>query len=806
MQGLKNLRVIDFTSWIAGPYASKLFADANADVIKVETESGDPMRRYASSEEFLENRPGDSAFFQYLNANKRSVTGSPADAHIQELIASADLVIEDFAHGSDALKALDIDTLQQQYPQLVILSLTPYGRMGPYAHRPATEFTVQAESASTAMRGLATMEPFMAGGRVTDFIAGTYAAVAAGIAVRGAQRTGHGEYIDFSMIEVMNIASTIYVDLVFSLMGRPEIHGPMRQLEIPSIEPTKDGWVGFNTNSRQQFNDFLILIEKADWIGDEELASHWSRVFRYDEWNEAVHKWTKQRTTDEIIEQAALFRIPVAPVCNGKTVLDQEQFKARGVFETNPAGDFQQPRPPYKINGQRFRQLSAAPTLGEHNEKIEPREKPAPTVPSAERELPLKGIRVLDCAAWWAGPAVTQMFAMLGADVIHVESIHRFDGARTVVAMADGDDWWEKSHLFNGTNTNKRSLTLDLNHEKGMQAFKDLVKECDILIENFSPRVFENFGLTWDALREVNPQLIFVRMPAFGLDGPWRNHVGFAQTMEQMSGMAWVTGHTNDQSRIQRGTCDPLSGMHAAFAILAALAERDARGEGQFLECTMVEGALNASAEQVVEYTAYNHVLDREGNRSPYAAPQGLYACKTRRYQDDMGNDQEEEQFLALSVQTDAQWQALVSVLGNPGWAQDDRFAIHSGRRKHHDEMDEYLKAWVADKNLKDVVAMLLENNIPAATLLNGREAYQHEPFVARNFYEEVEHPIIGKHFISGMPFRFASRKGLRWIDTAAPTLGQHNHEILSELLNLSDKEIAELEAEQVIGTQPTGL
>jgi len=795
MHGLKHLRVIDFSSGIAGPYASKLFADAGADVVKVESTQGDWMRRHASSPELLQKRPGDSAFFQYLNASKRSVTGSPSDKVIRELIAGADLVIEDFTGGSAELAALGIDGLRNECPQLVILSITPFGRTGDYANRSATEFTVQAESGSIGMRGMTTEEPYMAGGRITDFIGGTYAAVAASAALYGVCKGNCGEHIDFSLTEVMNIASTIYLDLVFSLMGRPHIPGPFRNLEVPSIEPTKDGWVGFTTSSRQQFNDFLIMIEKPEWLGDEELASHWSRQFRMKEWNEAVRAWTTQRTTQEIIDLAVLFRIPVAPVNNGKTVLEHEQFRARGVFEKNPAGDFLQPRPPYRLNDQRIRELSAAPKLGEHNGKIEARARKSTT--NGKAELPLKGLRVLDATAWWAGPAATQMLATLGADVIHLESIQRFDGLRGVVAVAGGEQWWERGHVYNGANTNKRGLTLDLNQPKGMELLKELIKQCDVIVENFSPRVFENFGLTKEGIHALNPKAIFVRMPAFGLDGPWRDYVGFAQTMEQMSGLAWLTGHVSDQPRIQRGLCDPLAGMHAAFAMLTALAERDATGKGQFLECTMVEGALNCAAEQVIEYTAYGHVIDREGNRSPYAAPQGLYACKAVA---------PEESYLALSVASDAQWLALVDALGKPAWATDKKLATHAGRRTHHDEIDAQLKQWTQDKDLNDVLSLLQARGIPAAALMDARAGYQHPPFASRHLFEPVEHPVIGKHLIAGVPFRFASRRDKPWLHCGAPTLGQHNHEILSGLLGLDDQQITVLEKMQVIGHSPVNL
>ena len=791
MKGLGAIRVIDFSSRIAGPYVSKLFADGGADVIKVESAEGDPLRRFASSPECLEKRPGDSAFFQYLNASKRSVIGAPGDAAIRELISTADLLIEDFETGSEQLAALDIDALRQQHPQLVVLSISAFGRSGPYAKRPATEFTVQAECGATGMRGLPSQVPYMAGGRIGDFTGATFAAVAACAAVLGAQRTGHGEHIDFSLTEAMNIAATVYVDLIFSLLGRPEMGGAFRQVETPSIEPTKDGYVGFNTNSRKHFDEFLKMIGREDWLGNEELASHFTRQFKLDEWNAAVWKWTRQHTTEECIAIATGYKIPVAPVNNGKTVLEHEQLVARGVYEKNPAGDFVQPRPPYLLNGKRVRELSAAPKLGEHGGNIEARTPPMPANQTAKPELPLKGLRVLDITAWWAGPAVTHAFGLMGADVIHVEATKRMDGARSVVVAPNGDNWWEQSHLYNSINTNKRGITLDMHDAEGLSLLKKLIAESDVVVENFSPRVFEEFGLTPEAVHQLNPKAILVRMPAFGLDGPWRDSPGFAQTMEQMSGLAWLTGHADDQPRIQRGPCDPVAGMHAAFAVLVALAERNHRGKGQFLECTMVEGALNVAAELVVEYTAYGKLLERDGNRSPYAAPQGLYAC------------QGEEQWLAISVENDQQWQALVSVLGSPAWAKAPELATHVGRYAAREQLDAHLNDWAAARDLQVTVDELIAAGVPAATLLDSRVAYKHPQMTARGFFESVTHPVIGTHPIPGMPFHFASRGQTPWITSPAPTMGQHNRDVLQGMLGLSDEQISALETRGVIGTAP---
>src|SRR5690606_19312252 len=198
-----------------------------------------------------------------------------------------------------------------------------------------------------SVRGLPSQPPIMCGGRITEWIGGTFAAVAALAAVTRARKSGQGDHIDFSLCEVMNIGSTTYLDFMNSLMGRPAPTGPARSVEVPSIEPTLDGWDGFNTNSHQQFTDFLLLIERQDPLAEPEWAQIGTRMARMDEWNAIVRAFTTQHPTAEIVERASLLRIPVAPVCSGRTVLDHVHLKERGVFVPNPTGGFLQPRPPY---------------------------------------------------------------------------------------------------------------------------------------------------------------------------------------------------------------------------------------------------------------------------------------------------------------------------------------------------------------------------------------------------------------------------------------------------------------------------
>ena len=246
----------------------------------------------------------------------------------------------------------------------------------------------------------------------------------------------------------------------------------------------------------------------------------------------------------DVLEEAALFRIPAAPVLDAAGVLEFEQFRDRDVFVASPSGRFVQPRVPYRISGLAPRAFSPAPAPGEHQGAVGWPARPAsPPTPRREWQLPLEGIRVIDCTAWWAGPSATNVLAALGADVIKVESVGRPDQMRLVSARRPPEDrWWEWGPIFHAVNIGKRDITVDLGHEDGIDVFRRLLRTADVLVENYTPRVMDQFGLTWDSVHALNPELIMVRMPAFGLDGPWRDRTGFAQTMESVSGMAWRTG------------------------------------------------------------------------------------------------------------------------------------------------------------------------------------------------------------------------------------------------------------------------
>jgi crotonobetainyl-CoA:carnitine CoA-transferase CaiB-like acyl-CoA transferase len=766
---LENVRVVDLTTDIAGPYCTKILADAGAEVVKVETSDGDPLRH-----------SGSGALFQFLNTSKASVNG-PAD----QLIAAADILVTD--------APVDRAELWSANRALVVVTITPFGCEGPWANHPSTEFTLQAACGSTGQRGLPEQPPLAAGGRIGEWMTGTYAALGAIGAYREAVRCGLGEHVDVAMLDCMAVSMVTYPSVFASFSGWPEHVGTGRVIEVPSVEPTADGFAVFTTNSGQQFQDFLIMIGRPDLLSDPDLPKAAARFARRDEFLAAVRHHTGDRTTAELLEEASLLRIPAGPVLDGSTVPAFEQFVARGVFQTSPSGRFIAPRVPYRISGTEPRPFDPAPGNGQDTGTVEWGRRPhsGATETGGSWHLPLEGIRVVDCTAWWAGPAATNVLACLGADVIKVESVSRPDYMRFASTRPPtADQWWEWGPLFHAANTGKRAITLDLTQAQGIETLERLATTADVLVENYTPRVMDQFGLGWSRLHEINPELIMVRMPAFGLDGPWRDRTGFAQTMECLTGMAWLTGFADGPPVLVRGACDPLAGMHAVIATMLALIERDRSGGGRLVESVMVEAALNAAAEQVVEFGATGAVLRRDGNRGPLAAPQGVYPCAG------------EDRWLALAISTDKQWRSLCSVLGNPSWSAADALADREGRRRVHDRIDDELTAWTAGGDADTLAMALVEAGIPAATVIAPRDITANPQIQFRSLFEVEHHEVTGDHEIPMVPFRYSRVD--RWLGSPAPTLGQHNDEILADI-GLSPEAIEQLRHAGIVGESLAG-
>jgi crotonobetainyl-CoA:carnitine CoA-transferase CaiB-like acyl-CoA transferase len=797
---LHGYTVVELSTGIAGAYCTKLLADGGAQVVKVEPPQGDPLRRWSASGARIE--PGsDGALFGFLACSKHSVVADPnVDGDVEfvnALLASADAVV--WSRGSTIAEC---DTfapamLRRSHPHLTVTAITAFGLEGPWADRPATEFTLQAWSGGIIGigRGSPDRAPVFVGGQVGEYFAGAYASAAMLTSRRRQINCGAGELLDLSMLESQILGLTYFPVTYFEMLGRP--WRDERKVTVPGIAQAKDGLVDVGCGTAQQWFDLCAMTGHQEWIDEESPLSITEQA---NEKAEEIYAWMESQTVEEIRDLATAFRIPNAPVANGANIAGLDHFLERRSFVANPRDGFRQPDHPYRMRPALLRPPQPAPRLGEHTARYrEPRlltRQPSAGNGVADR-LPFNGLRVLDMTTFWAGPCCTHFLAMLGAEVIHVESTRKPDGTRLIAGVPITEDqWWERSPIFSGLNTNKKGLTLDLQTSAGRDLLRRFIATSDVIVENFTPRVLDQIGLDFATVQALRPDAILLRMPGFGLDGPWRDNPAFAYVIEAASGVSWLTGYRDTNPYEPYSIGDPNAGVHALNALLLALEHRRRTGQGVLVEAAMVDAALNIAAEQVIEYSAYGALLERAANRGPTAAPQNLYRTA------DVNEFGRLDSWVAIAVATDEQWAGLCEALGRPRWAMDTALSA-AGRREQHGLIDEHLSAWCQHRSGDEIVGRLWDAGVPVAKVMQPHRQTELPQLAFRGFFEDVAHPVNDPVPHSTVPVRFSGGPD-RFQLHPAPLLGQHNHELLAEI-GLSEQEIIELEAGGVIGRTPVG-
>jgi crotonobetainyl-CoA:carnitine CoA-transferase CaiB-like acyl-CoA transferase len=789
VEPLHGYTVVDLSSGIAGGYCTKLLADGGADVVKIESPEGDSLRGWSASGASVDAVAG-GPLFSYLAGSKHSVVADPDRADdldlVDTLLRSADAVV--WSSGSRVADAFTPVEIHRHYPHLVVTALTPFGLDGPWQDRAATEFTLQAWSGGTMGLGRGSQDraPVHVGGHAGDWLAGAYAS-----AMTLAALPGGGRLVDLSMLEAQIMGLTYYPVTFFEVLGRP--WRTERKPTVPGVAQAFDGLVALGCGTAQQWFDLCAMSGHVEWIDEESPLSITQQANLH---AAELYEWLAGEKVDEIRELASAFRIPNSPVGNGQNVTSFDHYQQRGVFTRNPRDGFIQPGPPYRLSAVPLRAPEPAPALGEHTQHYRDQEAAVPKSMSATAGLPFEGLRVLDMTTFWAGPSCTHVLAMLGAEVIHLESTPRPDGTRLIAGVPVSEaQWWEKSPIFSALNTNKKGLTLDFGTELGKVLLRKLISTCDVVVENFTPRVIDQLGLDYTSVRALRDDVIMLRMPGFGLDGPWRDNPAFAYIIEDASGLAWLTGYPDRNPYEPYSLGDPNAGVHALNALLLALEHRRRTGEGQLVEAAMVDAALSIAAEQVIEFSAHGALLQRAGNRGPAAAPQNLYLTA------DIDEFGREDCWVAIAVATDAQWRQLRAALGEPAWASGDELLTVAGRRDRHDLLDERLSAWCRGRSAEAVVDALWPAGVPVAKVMQPHRQPELAQLVHRGFFERADHPVNGAaaHTTLPVPESFGVSTFHR---TPAPLLGQHNREILASL-GLSNDEIAAAEAEGVIGVEP---
>lgn len=771
---LEGVTVLDGSTTHAPRFCAKLLGDLGADVIRAEGPSSGGAD--ASTDRL------------YLDTSKRSVIVHNED-ELDRLIAWAAIIIVDGPAPRLEVggQRVGLGELQAGRPDLIVTVVSPFGSDGPYRDYRANHLVLSALSGQAQGCGLPDREPLQAPGHLHELVSGAYAAVATLGALSGHQRHGWGDVIDVSTFEAA-VTAALLPTLSWEYYG---IIGPRMSDRAtgPSFNiRCADGWVGVNILTHTQWELLCAFIGQPDLAEDPRFADPYDRYANADLLRPLLEVALAERSAADVFADAQEWRLPFGLVVSPAQILALEVHRAREFLVTvdqPDVGPQPTPRLPFRMSATPCRP-GPSPRRGQHRSEELPPRASAPPQPTSVRTAPLAGVRIIDLTMFMSGPLVTLFCADLGAEVIKVESRQRFDGWRNAGRFEPKP--WETAHCFNWINRTKRGITLNLADARGAALLRQLVASADALVENYTPRVMDNFGLGYDELRKVNPALVMLSMPACGTTGPWRDYAGFAWTTEQLGGLCYLTGYPGGEPLFSNTTGgDPLAGLMGGVALFAALHHQKASGQGQYVDLSQVETATIFIGDVVTAYAATGVDPGRRGNAHDAWVPHGMY----------QGNDGE---WLAIACPDDAAWTALCRVMG----AEGVPFPTVVERRRAAGEVDALVKRWVSGQHPAEAWHVLQAAGVQAGLVMNGRDLSDDEHLNARGFYLSQDREVIGVKRYTAQPFRFAETP--LPTPTPAPYLGEHSDAVLSALCGCSVSDLGQLEADAVIGTEPLGV
>lgn len=393
------------------------------------------------------------------------------------------------------------------------------------------------------------------------------------------------------------------------------------------------------------------------------------------------------------------------------------------------------------------------------------------------RRGPLTDIRVIELGQLIAGPYCGQLLADFGADVIKVEPPGKGDPMREW-GRGDFPLWWTICAR------NKRCVTADLRVKEGQEIVKRLVKEADMLLENFRPGTLEKWGLGYDDLKAINPGLIMIRVSGFGQTGPYAPRAGYASIGEAMGGMRYLSGYPDrPSSRTGLSIGDSLAATFACVGALAALHHREKTGQGQVVDAAIYESVLGIMEATIPEYTISNYIRTRSGSKLPNVAPSNAYNCKDGEYM--------------IAANQDTVFARLTEAMGMPDLATDARFSSHTARGKNQDLLDGIIEEWTRARTMDEVEALMIAHSVPSGKIYRAPEMLDDPHFKAREAIVDVPHPAWKNLKMQNVFPKLSETPGaVRW---PGPDYGSHTDEVYGTVLGMSEAEIEDLRARGVI-------
>lgn len=790
-----DLLIVDIGGSIATGYAGKLFADYGARVVNIEPPQGFSTRKLKPL-----LKSGDSAIHTYLHANKESVSCNNLLASHPAILA-ADLVLLDPTNLPPALSKNDFGTN--------VCAVSWFGLSGPYTDFNGSDASIYALTGLMQAIGEASGPPLIPTGYQPQIVGGLSAFNGALGYLFGQRLKNNNESdtfcLDASIWEANMCHTEIGATMSFNEQPMPQRVGINRfSPTYPlGIWPCKDGWLGVTVLNPSQWLAFCELLGLDDLGANPKYRSSIDRLEDLDTLEPRILQALAKHSAEDLFYRGQAMRIPLARVPTMEELITVDQYVQRNAFSqySVEGGKFQGPSCPFRLLKTPPLFGGFAARLGADNDHWNVKSVSTsdshdliPNDSSQEQDQstsnsPLAGLTIVDLSMGWAGPLATRNLADLGATVIKVESCTRFDWFRSWEANQDWIDnnGAEKEVRFLNLNRNKLGITLDFESKVGRDLLLQLVANADAVIENYSGGVLPKLKLDYPVLNGVNPQLVMVSMPAFGGTGPWSKFRAYGSTVEQSAGLPHLQGsehHPPTMLHVAFG--DAIAGLYGSAALLTALFHKKKTGEGQFVDLSQAECMLPHAIHGLAHQSIHSQPPKRQGNVNPDYFIHDVFACEG------------EEKWILIQVETEEQWRfatTCISVL-----EPFDALSPKERRRKFKKIRDALIE-WTATQQANVLMHSLQSAGVTAIALNNVSDLMDDSHLLARNYMQFITRDFMGEQPHASAPWRLSEDPIA--IKATAPTLGQHNRQVLGGLLGLSESRLRALMQDGVIGNKP---
>ena len=774
---LAGLRVLDLADE-KGELAGRIFADLGADVVRVEPPGGARSRGIPPFED------GHSLYFAYRNFNKLGLAldlESPADREkLQGLLPRTDVLIESERPGRMKELGLDPADLASRHPHLVVLSISDFGQTGPYRDWVATDATIAAIGGMQFKAGLPDREPLLPPGAMGYDIAGIMGALAAMMALYQRERTGFGQTIDLSVLE----AVAQQTDWSFSNGTMIEAKGQDSTTTragsgpVYPIFPCRGGYVRLVILAPRQWRAMREWLGEPEYLQDPKYDSFLGRMQIAEALNVMIADLFQEMGHEEVAFEAQKRGIVCTPVLKPDEVLANEHFRSRRTFvdaewsagRRGPiAAGF------FELDGERMGYRQRPPEIGEHSREVLTElwsdSRPAPSGAPPAPSRPLEGLRVLDFGIGGVGVEAGRFFAEYGADVIKVESRTYPDFIRVVMSS-------EMSASFASSSRSKRGFGVNIKSDEGRALIHRLVESSDVVIENNSTGTMETLGLGYPQLIGIQPRLVMASSQLLGAHGAWADWIGYGPSTQPIGGLVHLWDYPEEGPPAGSTSIFPdhVAGRLLVIVSLAGLLRRTRTQNGGHGSVAQAEAVANIIGDLMLKEGVAPGSVRPLGNRHERGAPWGSYPCAG------------EDQWVAITIRDDEDWQRFKTAMGDPEWAQVAAYDSAAGRRAAHDDIDERIREWTKGQTKRAVTSTLQVFGVPAAPMYAAADQMHDPHFQARGYPRWLHQQGLGWMAMEGPCFRASGMSDVHLVQ--APLVGEHTRPIARELLGLGEAEI----------------